>query len=132
MALFDSPTSTLEDVLGQQADTASNSIMNQYAKARKKLVSQQAAGGRLRSGVSNYQFGDLAAGQLGDLGGVQSSLAEALGQIPTEDYLGARDFQRNLQLSKLIAEMQKPSTLSQVFGGIGAAGNLAAIGAAFG
>jgi hypothetical protein len=132
MALFDDGSpKTLEDVLGQSADTASMGIENAYAKKRRRTIGQEAAKGRLRSGVANYTMGDVDAAELEDLGGVQSSLAEALGQIPTSDYLDERQFGRQSELAELIARLNKPSTLEEVFGGIGAVGNIAATGAAF-
>lgn len=130
--LFDTATpSTLADVLGQQASTATQGITNDYAKQRRKLVAQQASTGRLRSGVSNYNFGDLNASELSDIGGVQSSLADALGGIPAQDYLSQQDFSRQKQLAELIAKLNEPSTLSEVFGGLGAGLKLGGLAASF-
>lgn len=132
MALFDPGTnSTLSDVLNQQADTASQGITQDYAKKRRKLVSQNAATGRLGSGVSNYDFGDLNAGELSDVGGVQSNLSSELAQIPSNDYLAQNDFNRQKQLAELIAKLNQESTLSQVFGGIGTGLKLGGTVAAF-
>lgn len=130
MALFDGIDS-LQDVLGAQADTSSNTIRNQYAKQRQKLVSQQAAGGRLRSGVANYNLGDLDAGELSDLGDVQSNLAGSLGGIPAESVLDENEFQRSYELSKLIGKLNKPSPLQEALGAVGQVGNIAAMGAMF-
>lgn len=126
MALFDDndPVKTLEDVLGQSADTATMGIENAYGKRRGRLVGQQAHAGRLGSGVSNYNFGDLDAAELTDLGGVQSGLAGALGTIPTEDYFTTQEFERKRQLAKLIAEMSESSDLEKAFGMAGSALNV--------
>lgn len=118
MALFDGVNS-LEDALSSQSDTASMNIQNQFSKKRRQAVSQQAKLGRLGSGVANYTLGDIDAGEIGALGDVYGGLSEALGQIPSEDYYSGRDFERNRALARRIGELQKPSTLEEVFGGIG-------------
>lgn len=132
MGLFDpGNATTLADVLNQQAQTASTGIVQDYAKKRRKAVSQQAAGGRLGSGVANYTLGDINAGELSDLGGIQSNLANALAGIPAEDYLGQQQDARNRQLAELIARLSKPSDLEQAFGAIGGVGRIAGTAAAF-
>lgn len=130
MALFDGMDS-LEDVLGARADTASNTIQNQYAKQRKKLVSQLASTNRLRGGTANYPLGDLAAGEIGDLGQVQGGLAESLGNIPAEDILDQNEFQRSFELSKLIGKLNKPSALQEALGAFGSATDIASKAAPF-
>src|SRR5258706_15577238 len=112
MSLFDPGSSTsLADVLNQQADTATQGINQDYAKRKRAAIAQAGAGGRLTSGVQNYTMGDINASQLGDLGSVQSNLADALSGIPTQDYLGTQDFNRQSQLAQLIASLNKPSDL---------------------
>lgn len=128
-SLFDpGSSSTLADILGQKADTASMGITNDYAQKKRRNASMQAASGRLGSGVANYQAGDLAAGELSDLGGVQSNLADALAGIPTTDFLDQQQNNRNRQLAELIAELNKPSALQQTIGalrgGVQAAGSV--------
>lgn len=127
MALFDGG---LEQILGQQADTQAMGIEQGYAKKRKQLVGQQAAGGRLTSGVANYPLADLDSGEVGDLGGVYGNLASSLGQIPANDYIQQQEFDRNRQLAEMIAKMNKPSVLSQALGGLQAATNIGAKAAA--
>jgi hypothetical protein len=80
--------------------------------------------------VSNYQAGDLAAGELTDLGGVQSSLAGALGDIPSNDFLLQEDNKRKLELAKLIGELNQSGggTLGGVTGGLSGALGGAATG----
>lgn len=132
MALFDEndPNKTLADVLGTQADTASTGIENAYSKIRRRAVGQQAHAGRLGSGVSNYTFGDINAAELGDLGGVQSGLANSLGQVPTENYLGDKDFERQRKLALLIADLSQQSDLEQAFGIAGSVANIVSKGVA--
>ena len=122
MALFDD-VSSLEDALGRQADTQANTLQNVYAKKRRQSVAQQAKLGRLGSGVSNYQFGDLAAEELGDLGEVQSGLAEALSSIPADDYATEQDNRRKFELAKLIGELSQSGggALGGALGGLSGA-----------
>jgi len=120
MALFDAGSpSNLEDVLGRQAETASMGVEQDAAKKRRQAIAQQAASGRLRSGVANYTLADLDSAELSGLGGVESSLAESLGQIPTNDYVTQREFQRQEELANLIAKMNKRSKLGSIMGGVG-------------
>lgn len=128
MALFDG---NLEQILGQKADTQAMGVEQGYAKKRRQLVGQQAAGGRLGSGVANYPLADLDAGEVGDLGSVYSGLAQSLGQIPATDYVNDQEFGRNQQLAELIAKLNKPSKLSQALGGLGAGLKVAGTVAAF-
>ena len=127
MALF---SGNLEDVLGQQADTQAMGIQQGYVKKRRQLAGQQAASGRLGSGVADYPLGDIDAAEIGDLSGVYGGLAESLGQIPAQGYLDDQEFSRNQQLAELIAKMNKPSKLSQALGGLQAATNVGAKAAA--
>lgn len=127
MALFDtSSPSTLQDVLGQQADTKIAGIEDSYTQQKKRLVAQQASSGRLLSPTSNYNFGDLAAGETSDIGNVYSGLSEALGAIPAEDQLNMNGFNQNLDLASLIGSLNKPSDLEQALGVLNAASTSAA------
>lgn len=125
-----SPNS-LEDVLGKQAQSATVQTQDQYGQARKRLVGQQAASGRLMSGVSDYPLSDLDTEGTRALSGIQGNLSSALAGIPAEDWLNQKNFQRSYDLANLIGNLNKPSTLDQVFQGIGSIGPLAAMGASF-
>jgi hypothetical protein len=119
MALFDEEGSvkTLADALGSQATTAKQGIENSYAMQRKKLIGQQAHAGRLTSGVAEYPMGDLAGAEVGDLGGVDSALAGALGNVSSQDYLSTQEYQRNLALAEMIGKLNHPSGLQGALGG---------------
>src|SRR5690242_975847 len=110
MALFDTgaPT-TLEQALGDQAQNQIAGLQDAYTQNRRKLISQQAASGRLQkgSGVSNYNLTDLATGEAGQEADVYNRLASSLGMIPAEDTLNANDYNRNLGLAKLIGSLNK-------------------------
>lgn len=131
MNLFEDQNASLEDVLSRKSENDANTISQQFAKKRKQAVSQQAASGRLGSGVANYTLGDIDSAEIGDLGGVYGGLADALGKVPTTDYTTEQDFQRKMQLAKAIGNANKPSVLEQALGGLGTAGDLAATYAAF-
>lgn len=121
---------TLEDVLGQQAKQATAQTTDAYTQARKRAVAGQAASGRLMSGVADYPLGDLDTQQGQALSGIQSDLSSKLGGIPAEDWLNNKNFQRSYQLAQLIGSLNKPSTLDEVFQGIGSIGPTAAMAAA--
>ncbi len=122
---------TLEDTLGQQAQAASANQTQNYIQQKKRTVADQAAGGRLMSGVSNYPLADLSTQNQGAQSGIQDSLANSLAGIPEEDWLNTQNFQRNKQLADLIGSLNKPSTLQEALGGIGQVGPLAAMTASF-
>jgi hypothetical protein len=130
--LFDTgaPTS-LQQALGDQADNAVAQTQDKYTQARKRLVGQQAASGRLMSGVADYPLADLAKEGAGAESDIYSSLASQLGSIPAEDTLNMNDYNRNLQLAQLIGSLQRPSSLQETLGALGAAGRTAGTVAAF-
>jgi len=129
MSFLDSGTGTLEDALRGQAETANLNIENLYARKRRQSVAQAAHGGRLGSGVYNYEAGDINTGETGALGQVQNALAYELGQVPLQDYASQQDAQRQAELARLLAEIQKASPLQEALGALGVAGNVAGIGA---
>lgn len=124
MALFDSDVGTLEDALGRQAENRANTIGEVYAKKRRQSIAQQAHAGRLGAGVSNYQAGDLAAEEAGDIGDVYGDLASALGQVPIQDYASSQGNARKRQLAELIARLNEPSDLEEALSALGTAGQI--------
>lgn len=131
MALFDSEMGTLEDALGQRADNQVNSIQNQFAKKRRQSVAEQAKLGRLGSGVSNYQAGDLDAAQVGEMGDVYDELASALGEVPMADYASTMDNQRKRQLAELIGKLSQREK-NPLLGALSGGAQGASTGSAFG
>lgn len=131
MALFsDYDPKNLQDALGQQAKQATAQTTDVYNQARKRAVSREAASGRLMSGVSDYPLTDLDTQRGSALSGIQSNLTDSLAGIPGEDWLNQKNYQRSYQLADLIGRMNKPSTLDQIFQGIGSIGPSVAMGAA--
>ena len=123
---------TLQDVLGQQAQSATAQSSDAYNQSRKQLVSQQAASGRLQSGVADYPLTDLDTEKAQSLSGIQDNLVNSLAGISGEDFTNSQDFYRNLQLANQIGNLNKPSTLDEIFGTIGGIGQGAAAGSSFG
>lgn len=135
MGLFDEGSgSTLADVLNRQAGTATEGINQDYAKRKRKEIAMAGHSGRLTSGVENYNLGDIGASQLGELGGVQSNLADALAGIPAQDYATQQDDARKLELAKLIGEMSQSGggALGGALGGLSGALSGATTGATVG
>lgn len=132
MPLVDTSTpQTLEDALTSTANDQTANIQSSYAKKRRQLLGQEAASGRLMSGVSDYDLSDLDSAEGTAESQVQSGLAGALGSVTSEDYLNQKNFSRNQQLAQLIGRLQKPSTLDEALGGVQAFAGLASTMAAF-
>lgn len=112
----------LEDVLKGQAASASANATDSYIQNKKRLVSKEAASGRLMSGVSDYPLTDLSVDNQKTQSGIQDHLAGSLASVGQEDWLNSQDFQRSYQLAQLIGGLNKPSTLDQIFQGIGSIG----------
>lgn len=121
MSLFPSGMN-LEDVLNKQAQSASANQTDAYQQQRKRLVSQQAASGRLMSGVSDYPLADLDTGNLQAQSGIEDQLATSLGGIGAEDWMNRQKYLRSYGLANKIGNANKPSTLEEVLSGMGAIG----------
>lgn len=121
---------TLNDVLQGQAKSASANQTDLYQQQRKRTVADQAASGRLMSGVSDYPLTDLDTQNQQAQSGIQNQLATALGGISQEDWLNNQNYLRSYGLANQIGNANRPSTLDQLFQGIGSIGPLAAMGVA--
>jgi cell division septum initiation protein DivIVA len=132
MSLFPNQAGkSLVDVLGQQAQNASASTADAYTQGRKKLVSQQAASGRLMSGVSDYPLVDLDTEGAKAQSGIQNSLASSLSQIPSEDWLNQQEYGQNQYLTDQISNSLRPTALQEIFKGLGTAGKVGGTYAAY-
>lgn len=118
MALFATPT-TLEQALGNQANSQVAQSQDAYTQNRKRLIAGQAAGGQLGSGVQNYGQTDLATGEANNESDIYSGLADSLAGIPAEDQLNQEQYNQNLQLAQLIGSLNKPSQLQEALGTVG-------------
>lgn len=129
MPLFDPSTinvnKTLEEALGKGAESARTNIKDQYSRLRKRLVSGQAASGRLTSGVADYPLTELDTSEGRAIGDVESRLAESLGGYGAKEYFDDKDFTQNKELAALIGKLSKRTELEQVLGGLGGLGQLA-------
>lgn len=132
MALLPNGTNpqNLQDVFNQIGSSQSANLTDSYQQQRKRLVADQAASGRLMSGVSSVPLTDLDTHYQQGMSGIQSNLANEESGIPAEDWLNNNNFQRSYQLADLIGRLNKPSTLDEVFQGIGSIGPTAAMAAA--
>ena len=131
MALFGNDPMDLKSILGRQADTQVAGIEDAYVGKKRHLAGALAHGGRYRSGVGNYDFGDLESSKTNDIGGVYGNLASTLAGIPAEDYLDQMGYSRSDSLARRIGDMNKPSSLQEILGLIGQGGNIAGKFAAF-
>lgn len=131
----------LKKILQPALDSANQNIDSQYGEAMKKIRASQAARGVLRSGVSDYPTTELAKKANEAKGGVAGSLAQIFGntesqrsllgsQAELQNWLRQAGIEDQLKLADYISDLNKPSKLQQIFGGIGAAAPL--LGAAFG
>lgn len=120
---------TLQDVISQSAGSQTANLTDQYTQARKRAVSGEAASGRLMSGVSNYPLTDIDTQYQKGLSGIQTNEANTLAGIPSEDWLNNNEFQNQLSLTNQIADQMKPSTLDEIFQGIGSIGPTVAMAA---
>lgn len=121
----------LSDVLNQQAQSASANQNQAYIQQKKRTVADQAADGRLMSGVSNYPLADLSTANQQAQSGIQGNLASSLAGIPEEDWLNTQNFNRSYTLANLIGGLNKPSTLEEALNGVGQVGPLAAMAASY-
>lgn len=121
----------LSDVLTGEANSATANLTDQYQQGRKRMVAQQAAGGRLMSGVSNYPLTDLDTSFTKAKSGIQDQLASSLASVPEEDWLNQNNFNRSYQLANFIGGLNKPNTLEEILAGIGGGAQLATMAASF-
>lgn len=118
----------LNDVLSQSAGSASANLGQNYVQQRKQAIADQASSGRLMSGVASYPLTDLQTQYQQGLSGIQNNLAQQEASIPEEDWLNSQAFGRQQQVASQIANNLSPSTLQEIFEGIGTGTQLAGLG----
>lgn len=118
---FSTPTK-LGDLFEQSASSQEQPIRNEFSRLRKRAVAGQAASGRLRSGLAEYPLAELDRGEGEALSSIRGDLAGKLAGFGAKDFFDEQDFNRQKQLAELIGRLNKPSTLEEIFGGIGAGG----------
>ena len=137
------PGRTLEDVFGDISNSQVDRFKRGRMPARNSKISELAATNRLSSGVAQSALDafdkDTTQGEADIRAGILPSVAQ--GQLTADSQnrqnaftntFAEREFQRNLQLARMLGKMNKPSTLSEIFAGLGAAGSLAGnIGSAY-
>jgi len=135
--------SSLEDIFGKLADTQQKKYDTERAVGRGRRAAELSATNRFGSGIGEQVLGqydkDTAAGKADIYAGVipsigQGTLQNLSQQFQSSENSASRDwqsseaekeYQRNLELAKLVGELNKPNTLSQIFQGIGSGGQLA-------
>ena len=122
---------TLQDTINQSMGSASANLTDQYTQQKKQMVADQASSGRLMSGVSDYPLTDLQTQYQQGLSGIQNQGAQEEAGIPSEDWLNQQQYQNSLGLANQIGSLMQPSTLDQVFQGIGSAAPIIGAAAAF-
>lgn len=115
---------TLQDTINQSMGSATANLTDQYTQAKRQTVADQASSGRLMSGVSDYPLTDLQTNYEQGLSGIQNQGAQEEAGIPAEDWLNQNQFQNSLGLANQIGNANQPTTLSEIFQGIGVAGQL--------
>lgn len=132
-------TRSLKDIFGDVAQSQVDPFQADRAAKRGKVVSGQAASGRLSSGIAEHTLGefdsDTAAGEAAIRAGVLPSEGQGTLQEDQQDFASSeaeKEYQRNMSLARLLGQMNKPSTLQEIFGGIGAgAGLIGNVGTAY-
>lgn len=124
-------TRTLKDIFGDVAQGQVDPYKEGRAAGRGKVVAGQAASGRLSSGIAEHTLGeydsDTASGEAAIRAGVLPSEAQGTLQTNQNEFAAdeaEKEYQRNLSLAKLLGQMNKPSTLQEIFTGIGAGSSL--------
>lgn len=108
---------------------AYNRIGQNYAKAGTMPTFDPSLGGG--TGVTDYQKQRLAATQGLDIGNLEAGLGGELGNTGYQNTLAQRDFNQQKMIADLIGEAAAPSTLQEIFAGIGGGARAATPWAAF-
>jgi hypothetical protein len=107
----------LKDPLAGIGGQTSGRLNDSASMIRNRFNAGASATGRPASPYFDQQFGQAQAqGQRG----IEDSLYGVLGNASYKDQLAVRDHQRKMALAKMIGGANKPSTLQEVLGGIGA------------
>lgn len=124
-------TRSLKDIFGDVAQSQVDPYRTDRAAQRGKVVAGQAASGRLTSGIAEHTLGEFdknsASGEAAIRAGVLPGEAQGTLQSQQQDWQSSeaeKEYQRNLSLAKMLGDMNKPSTLQEIFGGIGMGANL--------
>jgi hypothetical protein len=121
----------LQDVLSQSAGSQAANLGQNYIQQRRQAIADQASSGRLMSGVADYPLTDLQTQYQQGLSGIQNNLAQEEAGIPEEDWLNSQGFGRQQQVAGQVANNLAPSTLDEVFQGIGLGAKVGGTIAAF-
>lgn len=96
---------------------AYNNINNNYNQARQQSASDASALGRSAPGSYNTQR--LGTTQGLDIGNLESGMGSALGNAGYQNQIAQRNYGQQRQLADIIGAASAPSTLQEIFQGIG-------------
>jgi hypothetical protein len=108
----------LSDVFGGIGTGAYNQIGQNYGGALAKSAGDASAQG-FAGGPTDYTKQRLAATQGLDIGNLEAGLGSGLGNAAYKNQLGQRDYTQQSQLANIIGGAMAPSTLQEIFQGIG-------------
>lgn len=118
----------LSGIRGPLEDIGSNaqaSLSGALSGARTSFDKNRRTAGRIKSTYAPQRFnevGDLASRQLED------SLYGGVGKASLSDLLAQKQFEQDVALANEIGDINRPSTLQEVLGGLGGAATLGAEG----
>lgn len=104
---------------------ATNAIKSNYSRLKGRQQAESTVRGMPVNGNS-YAPERMGVQQGLDIGALGSSLSGSLGDTAYKDTLAQREYGQNLDLADQIASLNKPSTLQEIFSGIGSVGKTGA------
>ena len=109
---------SLKQPLSGYATAAKGSLQDALGRITARSQAGQQASGRPQGEYAGQQFEQ--ASMMGQRG-IDDTLGGVLGNASYGEAIAAKKFDRDMALAKRIGALNKPSTLSQVFQGIGGA-----------
>lgn len=98
---------------------AYNAINNNYNAASQKQAQDQSVKGYASPGGNSYGAERLAATKGLDIGNLEAGLGGGLGNTAYTNAIQQRNFGQQKQIADLIGGAMAPTTLQQIFAGIG-------------
>lgn len=109
---------SLTSALGAIGTPYQGSISDVYAKKKSQLMADARPGAATMFAPGSYASDRMSTGENLSQGNLKSGLEQVLGNTSYGDWKSQRDYEQNMQLAKLTAELNKPDTLSQVLGAL--------------
>lgn len=112
----------LKATLGGIGTDAYNTIGSNYGAAGDQMAKEAAVRGQPPPSAGSYGTQRLAATKALDTGNLESAIGGQMGSTAYNNALKNREYGQNLTLADQIAALNRPSTLQQIFQGIGSVG----------